>query len=368
MAAQVFFWDLSSSRKVPFDRRLRKLLKSSAWAGHLQSGDLVAVKVHFGEAGATGFVSPHMLKPVLDFLKKAGTRPFLTDTNTLYIGRRGESVSHALQAARHGFDPLLLGAPVIIADGIKSGHEVSVNGPGRHFEHCYLAGDILDADALMTISHATGHELTGYAGALKNIGMGCATRKGKMQQHCGLGPRVAPDKCRGCGECIEVCGTGALRLDEQGRVQIERDGCTGCAACLLACKFGALDVEYHTEIPVFMERMVEYAGAVLLAVRKPVLHLAYLLNVTAGCDCSGGGHRPLCPDIGVLASCDPVALDQAGYDLINAAPGQSKDAGEGRPPAEDKFAACTPLADAAHGFAYAQQLGLGEREYRLIAV
>lgn len=368
MAAKVYFWDLSSSRKVPFDRRLRRLLKISQWTNQLQAGDLVAVKIHFGEAGSSGYIAPQLVKPVIEFLRKAGAKPFLTDTNTLYIGQRGESVSHGLQAAQHGFDPLLLGAPVIIADGVKSNHEVSVKGPGRHFEHCYLAGDILDADALLTVNHVTGHDLTGFAGALKNLAMGCATRKGKMQQHCGLGPQVEPAKCRGCGDCIEVCASGALRLDEQGRVAIDRDGCNGCAACLLACRHGALDVDYNLELPLFMERLVEYAGAVLQAMHRPVLHLNYLLNVNAGCDCSGEKNRPLCSDLGVLASTDPVALDQAAYDLVNQAPGQTTVLPRGWQAGEDKFAALHPQAEVGHCFAYAQKLGLGERDYHLIPV
>lgn len=368
MTAKVYFWDLSASRKVPYDRRLRRLLKSTNWAAQLQSGDLVAIKVHFGESGASGFLNPLQLKPVIDFLRKTGVRPFLTDTNTLYIGQRGESVSHALQAAQHGFDPLLLGAPVIIADGLKSNHEVSVKGPGPHFEHCYLAGDILDADALLTISHVTGHDLTGYAGTLKNVGMGCATRKGKMQQHSGLGPKRRPEKCQGCGECIEVCGPGALWLDEQGQVDIDQDSCNGCAACLLACRYGALDVDYQIEVPLFMERLVEYAGALLQAVSRPVLHLNYLVNITAGCDCWGGNKRPLCPDLGVMASFDPVALDQACYDLINKAPGQKAALPDDWQTGADKFAALYPFVDAGSCFAYAQHLGLGRRDYQMITV
>lgn len=368
MAANVFFWNLSSSHKVPFDRRLRRLLKECKGASSLQPGDLLALKVHFGERGGLGFPSPQLLKPLLDFFRKAGCKPFLTDTNTLYVGQRGESVSHALQAAEHGFDPLLLGAPVIIADGLKSNHEVSVKGPGRHFEHCYLAGDVLDADALITVSHVTGHDLTGFAGALKNLGMGCATRKGKMQQHCDLGPKLDQEKCRGCGDCIEACGAGALWLDEKGRANLDQDSCTGCAACLLACRHSALKADFALELPLFMERMVEYAGAVLFAFTRPVLHLNYLLHITPGCDCSGSNRGPVCPDLGVLASFDPVALDQASYDLINQAPGQSSVLPPQWQPGRDKFAALYPDAAAQYCFEYAGKLGLGTREYHLIPV
>ncbi|MCF8039046.1 MAG: DUF362 domain-containing protein [Desulfohalobiaceae bacterium] len=368
MAANVFFWNLSSSRRVPFDRRLRRLLKESGYASFLRPGDLVALKVHFGEKGSSGYIGPRLLKPVVDFFRKTGVKPFLTDTNTLYVGQRGETVSHALQAAEHGFDPLLLKAPVVIADGLKSNHEVSVIGPGRHFEHCYLAGDILDADSLINISHVTGHELTGYAGALKNLGMGCATRKGKMHQHCGLGPGLDQARCLGCGDCIEVCGGGALWLDVEGKINIDRESCTGCAACLLACRQAALQVDFKVEIPVFLERMVEYAGAVLSAFTRPVLHLNYLLHITPGCDCSGGNNGPVCPDLGVLASLDPLALDQASHDLVNQAPGQTSVLPAGWQPGEDKFAALHPSIEAQYCFEYAWKLGLGSREYRLVLV
>lgn len=368
MEAPVYFWNLRASRRAPYGQRLKKLLKLTGVGAHLASRDLVAVKLHFGEAGTTGFVSPLLLKPLLQFLRKIGTRPFLTDTNTLYAGQRGESVSHALQAAAHGFDPNLLGAPVLIADGLKSTHEREVPFAGTHFTSCFLAGDIVDADGLVTVSHFKGHDLAGFGGALKNIGMGCATRKGKMHQHCGLGPQTHPEHCTGCGACIEVCLPGALRL-QQGRISLDPELCAGCAACLPVCRHRGLSVNWTVETNTFLERMAEYAAATLKTKPRPCLHLSFVTQVSPGCDCTGFNDAPICPDQGVLASLDPVALDQAALDLVNAAPPLHPSAlPEGVQPGRDKFRAIHPRTDGTRILEYAENLGLGSRKYQLITI
>ena len=363
----VYFWNLRASRKAPYELRIRKLLKQSKVASYLNPGDLVAIKTHFGEKGTTAFVSPLQLRPIVDFLRKSGAKPFLTDTNTLYVGQRGESVSHALLAAAHGFDPMLTGAPVLIADGLKSSNQVSIAGPGQHFEHAYLAGDILDADFMISITHFKGHELTGYGGTLKNLGMGCATRQGKMQQHCGLGPKLNPQRCIKCGECVEVCSPGALSQTEDGSMVLDQEACIGCAACLLTCRHGGLSVNWDVDLRQFMERLVEYAGAVLSCFARPLLHVAFVQNVTPGCDCTGYSDAPVCPDLGVLVSYDPVALDRACLDLVNQAPGlgSSRLPGDYRP-GTDKFKALHPQTQPEHTLEYAEGLGLGQRSYQLI--
>ena len=364
MASSVFFWDLSTSRRAPFDQRLKRLLKKSGLGRHVGSGDLVALKVHFGEQGTTGFIAPIWIRPIVDFVRKNGGRPFLTDTNTLYVGNRGESVSHTLQAAQHGFDPYVTGAPVIIADGLKSGNEEVVFRTGKHFSELSLARDIVQADAMVTLSHFKGHELAGFGGALKNLGMGCATRKGKMQQHCGLGPEIHPEHCTGCGNCIEVCSAGALSLDESGKVVLAREKCLGCAACFLACRHQGLKVDWKVDVEVFLERMAEYAAAVLESMKRPVLHLNFVLQVSPGCDCVGYTEAPLCPDLGVLASYDPVALDQAALDLVNQAPSTRSGVAED----QDKFQEVHAHTRGSHLLACAQDMGLGSRSYQLVRV
>lgn len=366
MTKPVYFWNLRTSRKAPFDLKIKRLLKQVGLGAELRSGDLTAIKLHFGEGGGTGHIRPLQLMPLLTFIRKCGGKPFLTDTNTLYVGQRGESASHGLQAARHGFDPNILGAPVIIADGLKSGHERTIPCSGRHFDEAYIAGDIVDADVLITVSHFKGHDLSGFGGAIKNIGMGCATRRGKMQQHCGLGPTLHPDHCTGCGQCVAVCSPGALSLDAQKKIQIDRDKCVGCAACFLACTSQGLEVDWRVDINTFLERMAEYAAATILSRPRPSLHLSFIQQVSPGCDCTGFSDAPICPDLGLLASWDPVALDQACFDLVNAAlPLYPSALPPGLKPGQDKFAAVHDHVQGQYLLEYAQNLGLGEREYIL---
>lgn len=366
MAAPVYFWNLRASRKAPFEAKCKRLFKLAGLGAEVRSGDLAAVKLHFGEGGGTAHVRPLQLTPLLTFLRKCGARPFLTDTNTLYVGQRGESVSHGLQAATHGFDPNVLGAPVIIADGLKSGNERAVPCPGKHFEHAFLAGDIVDADMLVTVSHFKGHELAGFGGAIKNVGMGCATRKGKMQQHCGLGPATKPEHCVGCGQCVAVCSHGALKLDLNNKVWIDRDKCAGCAACFLVCKTGGLEVDWRVDVNIFLERMAEYTAAALLTRIRRTFHLSFVQQVSPGCDCMGFSDAPICPDLGLLGSWDPVALDQACLDLVNQAqPLHPSALPEGIRPGEDKFQAIHGHVRGQYLLDYAQELGLGSREYAL---
>ena len=361
--SKVFFWPLQASGKAPYSQRMRRLYKATNFGSLITSGDLIAVKVHFGEQDSTAFLQPQWLIPFIDILRKAGARPFLTDTNTLYVGQRGEAASHSLLAAMHGFDPLRLGAPVLIADGLKSHNQISVPGIGQHFEHCYLAGDLLDADGMVTITHFTGHELTGFAGTIKNLAMGCASRQGKMHQHCGLGPRVHASKCIGCGRCVEVCAPGALALDESGSINLDRQACIGCANCILACKHDCLHINWDLDIRNFLERMVEYAGAFLNAFTWPLLHLSFLLQVTPKCDCKPYSDAPVCPDIGVLASYDPVALDQAGLDLVNTA--VHKENLDLKASRNDLFDDLHPRTNGRAILELAEKMGLGHREYAL---
>ncbi|MDP3426442.1 MAG: DUF362 domain-containing protein, partial [Humidesulfovibrio sp.] len=311
MASTVYFWNLRASMKAPYDQRIRRLLERTGFAGHVASGELAAVKIHFGERGVTGHVQPLMVRPILQELSRAGARPFLTDASTLYVGQRGEAVSHAMQAALHGYDPLLMGAPVIIADGLKGASQVSLPVPGgKHFKEAFIAADIAEADLLVSINHLKGHELAGFGGALKNIGMGAASKQGKMQQHVTTGPQVDEAACKGCGACVGICAAQALALvdgseggSEGGlagkkHVLLNLDACRGCGACFLACKNGGLTINWQTDVAQFLERMMEYAAAVLLARPKPSLHITFVTNVTPDCDCMGFSDAPICPDIG----------------------------------------------------------------------
>lgn len=365
---EVFFWNLRTTPKAGYQVRLRRLLKACGVPEVVRNGDLTAVKIHFGEAGVTGFVSPVWIRPIVAFLRKLGARPFLTDTATLYVGNRGEAVSHAMQAAAHGFDPLLLQAPVIIADGLKSQNQCVVPVAGRHFQEAYLAGDILAADSMLTLTHFKGHELAGIGGCLKNMAMGCATRQGKMHQHGCLGPLVHAEKCKGCESCVNVCAPGALTLDGGRKILFNPELCVGCGACFHACSQGCLQVDWKTDVALFVERMMEYAAAVLQSRQRggSCVHVSFVMQVTPQCDCAGYSDRPICPDIGVLASRDPVALDQACLDLVNRAePLHPSHLPAGIAPGQDKFLAMHPNVPPDFGLDYAETLGLGSRRYVL---
>ena len=364
--SRVVFWDLATAPPASYQAKLRALLKAVRIGSHLHSGDLTAVKTHFGERGATSFISPLWLKPILDFLRKCGARPFLTDTGTLYSGSRGNGISHALLAEEHGFHASVLQAPVVIADGIRGTHQIEVPSSGKHFRTCFLAGELGAADAMITCSHFTGHRLAGFAGALKNLAMGCASRQGKLQQHSSTAPLIHPEKCRGCGACRSVCPAGALIREQNSATRLIPERCTGCAQCLSVCPEGALRPNWDTGGRDFLERMGEYAAAALSLFRAPVLHLNFLLRITGECDCEGRCDPPLCPDIGVAASFDPVALDQASLDLVNRAGWSRPDASEteGTPLLERRHSGI----EAEHVLIHSEWLGIGSRAYILTRV
>ncbi|MBG0791896.1 MAG: DUF362 domain-containing protein [Desulfovibrionaceae bacterium] len=368
MASKVFFWNLRASNKAPFDKRMRALLKACGADKLIGEGDLAAVKLHFGEQGTTGFLRPLWVKPVIDFILEAGGKPFLTDASTLYVGQRGEAVSHALCAARHGWDPLILNAPTVIADGLRGEFETAVPVNGRHLSEVYIGGAVAEADFFVSLNHFKGHELAGYGGALKNIGMGCASKKGKMQQHFSTGPIIREDLCEACEACIRACKAGALSISETtGKIALDPEKCVGCGGCFVACRHGGLEVDWKVGVQDFLERMMEYAKGVLDTKRTPGLHVNFVMDVVPDCDCVGFTDAPICPDIGVLASFDPVAVDQASMDLVSEAPPlHPSQLPFGVTPGQNKFSAIHKHVPEDFGLDYAEQLGLGSREYELI--
>ncbi|MCX5795267.1 MAG: DUF362 domain-containing protein [Elusimicrobia bacterium] len=337
------------------EAKLKRLLQASRVLDCAAAKDAVAVKLHFGEQGNTGFVPPPLLRVVAEALKARGAKPFLSDTNTLYKGRRTNSADHLSLAREHGFTPQALGAEVVIPDDTRPENVASVALGGRYIKTARVARVYASADVLVGVAHFKGHIMCGFGGALKNVGMGCATREGKLSQHSDVSPMVMEKSCTGCGACVNVCSAQAISLNE-GRSVIDAALCVGCASCLAACPEGALQVRWEAGGGVIQEKMAEYAQAALTGKKGKAAFLNVCLKITAECDCIAKDEPALMPDLGLLASADPVALDQACYDLAVKAAGR------------DVFKAAHPRRDGFKQLRHAEEIGLGSREYELVHV
>ena len=344
--ARVFFlpWDARA--------RLRELIDTAGLAAALRPGDLAAVKIHFGERGNDGYIRPELVRPVVDAIRQHGASPFLTDTGAIYRGCRNDAVSHLAVAAEHGFTPEATGAPVIIADGLRGDDGAEVAIGGTHFRTVKIADAILEADAIIALSHVKGHLVVGFGGAIKNLGMGCGTRPGKYAMHSGVAPTIEIANCIGCGACVEHCNQEALALVD-GKVVLDLGRCVGCGECVVACDYGALEVTWSQGTAAVQERFAEYAAGAVKGRRA--FYVNFVNHITPNCDCMGRHEEPLCPDVGILASTDPVAIDQASYDLVCQRSG-------------DVFKQQYPHIDSSLQLAHAAKMGMGTRSYDLVSL
>lgn len=369
MSSKVYAIDFRTSFSENIYAKLVRLLEAAGLPQVIKKGDLAAIKLHFGELGNTGYISPPLAAQVVEQVKALGGRPFLTDANTLYNGRRREAVSHLETAVKNGFAMSVVGAPLVIADGLKGGSYAEVELGGQEIKTAYVARDIAEADSLVSLAHLKGHELAGFGGALKNLGMGCAAVRGKLAQHAMLAPRVVAKRCIGCGECLPVCAQAAIRLTkaEDGlKAAINAEKCVGCGECLLTCAQAAIQVSWKTEVPLFMRKMMEYAAAAMRGKEGRMLFVNFVNKVTPACDCFNHSDAAIVGDVGVLASLDPVAVDLAGMDLVNAQPGFAASAlKNGHAPGADKFKDLYPHIDWRYQLEYAEKIGLGSTDYEL---
>ena len=368
MSSDVYFINLRATMKENLFKKLGKLLETADLSGVVNKRDLVALKLHFGEKGNTAFIRPIFIREIVQKIKEVGGRPFVTDANTLYKGTRGDSVNHTITAIQNGFSYAVVDAPIIIADGLMGRSQTGVSINQKHVETAYIGSEIVNADTLISVAHFKGHELSGFGGTIKNVGMGCASRTGKLVQHSGIAPKVKAKKCIGCGECIDHCSQDAISLTEEKAI-IDPEKCIGCGECILICPQMAIQVQFGKSIPDFMEKMVEYTLGVLKNKQGKALFINFITNVSPACDCYPMADAPIVRDIGILASTDPVAIDQASVDLVNKEPALPDSCmKEGREAGSDKFRTLYPKTDWTIQLAYAEQLGLGSREYTLVQI
>ncbi len=369
MASPVYFVDLNLKKKASWLEKLEALLESLNLKGCFRKGALVAVKLHFGEAGNLAHLRPQWVRKVVDYLKGLDTRPFLTDTNTLYRGSRSDAVVHLETAIRNGFDFAVAGAPLIIADGLRGNTYEKIEKDFPVLKEFYLAKEIVRADGLVVLTHFKGHELSAFGGALKNVGMGCAARKGKLEQHSTVAPKIDKKRCVACGTCREFCPVEAPELVEgvkKPRYRINTKRCIGCGECIAVCPEEAIKVQWNEKAEAFMRKMAEYAAAVLDSKKGRTFFLNFILQVSPACDCYPFNDYPLVRDIGILASEDPVALDQACLDLINQEAGLPGAKVSGAAPGEDKFRKLYPDIRGEITLEHAERIGLGTRDYELV--
>jgi hypothetical protein len=365
MDSSVYFIDLRASYKENFIEKLGRLMETAGMASIITPRDLVAVKLHFGEPGGTAFVRPVLVRKVVQVIKEKQGIPFLTDANTLYIGKRSHAPEHLVAAIQNGFPYVVVEAPLVIADGLRGQSETAEKVEGKHFQTVYIGAEIANADTLISVAHFKGHDLSGFGGALKNIGMGCASRRGKLAQHATVAPKIKKKKCIGCGECVAHCAACAITL-VGGKAIINSKTCVGCGQCIVVCPHEAPVVQWNSSMLIFQEKMVEYAAGVLNKKKNKVLCLNFLTDISPACDCVPLSDAPIVKNIGVLASLDPVALDQASADLVNREPALAGTCLETNCLAgADKFRGLYPEIDWQIQLDYAERMGLGTRAYRL---
>jgi len=367
MPSTVYFAsaDVSRTRK-DLVSQVGNLFDAAGGADIVSGGDLVAVKLSFSEVGNTAYLRPQLVRPVVRKVKDSGGKPFLTDANTLYVGGRSNSVDHVETAIRNGFSYAVVEAPVIIADGLRGKSYVEVRIDQKNCKTARIGAEVHHADALISLAHVHCHGGTGLAATFKNIGMGLGSRSGKQAMHSQReAPSVDEAKCVGDAECIRYCPVNAIRL-ERGKAKIDGDTCIRCGECTVTCPHGAIAIRWGDEPGLLQERIVEYTLAILKNKKDKCLFYAFLLDVVPDCLCNARSDRPFIPNVGILASRDPVALEQATFDTVNAQQGiEASRLSSAHKQGADKLRALYPDIDSELTMEYAEQVGLGSREYRI---
>lgn len=368
--SKVYFTDFRTRVGVSLTEKLQRLIKKAGITDIDMDGKFVAIKMHFGELGNLSYLRPNYAKAVADVVKECGGKPFLTDCNTLYPGSRKNALEHLDCANINGFNTITTGCQIIIGDGLRGTDDITV--PVRNGEYCkeaYIGRAVMDADIFISLTHFKGHESTGFGGAIKNIGMGCGSRAGKMQQHNSGKPIVHDDLCRGCRRCAKECGSDAITY-ENGKAVINQDICKGCGRCIGACVFDAIENQNWNANEILGRKMAEYSQAVCDG--RPTFHISLVRDISPDCDCHGENDAPILPDVGIFASFDPVALDQACVDAcLHATPMPNSQLSDNLADPHwhhhhDNFLDSNPNVRWKETLEHAEKIGLGTREYELI--
>lgn len=366
-ASKVYYTNLRTTFNENLLQKLARLIKK---AGMLEQIDFdnkyTAIKIHFGEPGNLAYLRPNYSKVVVDLIKEQGGKVFLTDCNTLYVGGRKNALDHMESAYVNGYNPFATGCHIMIADGLKGTDEVLVPIEGEYVKEAKIGRAIMDADIFISLNHFKGHEATGFGGALKNIGMGCGSRAGKMEMHNATAPFILQKSCIGCGACMRNCAHGAITITDK-KALIDENKCVGCGRCIGVCPVDAVSNHNDESNDVLNKKIAEYSLAVLKD--RPHFHISLVIDVSPYCDCHAENDAPIVPNVGMFASFDPVALDMACADAVNKQPAIMESIlGERDCCHHDHFTNVHPETNWMVALEHAEKLGIGTKEYELITI
>jgi uncharacterized Fe-S center protein len=366
-ASEVYFTDMHTTPSLNLLKKMEKVIRAAGFEKIDFDRRMTALKIHFGEPGNLAYLRPNYAARIVKMVKEKGGKPYLTDCNTLYYGERSNAPDHLEAAFSNGYNPLSAGCHVVIGDGIKGTdyREIAVNLD--YTRNAMIGAAVADADVIISLNHFKGHEQTGFGGALKNLGMGCASVGGKLFLHSGNPPVIFEKNCTGCNMCVINCAHDAVRLMSNRTAHIDVNKCTGCGQCVAVCQFDAARVNWSSEGDTLSKKIAEYAYAVIKD--KPSLHINFVMDISPDCDCWGHNDLPLVSDIGIAASTDPVALDRACADMVVTAPGSQHlcDNGDDLRGA-DKFRLAHSNTDWHTALLHAEKIGAGTQSYKLIRI
>ncbi|MBQ0035431.1 MAG: DUF362 domain-containing protein [Firmicutes bacterium] len=372
--SKVYFTDFRTiygGESMP--KKLVRLVKAAGIENIDFNNKYVAIKMHFGELGNVSYLRPNYVRAIVDLIKDLGGKPFLTDCNTLYVGSRKDALEHLYCAWENGFTPLTVNCPIIIGDGLKGTDDIEVEVDGEYVKKAKIGRAMMDADIFISLTHFKGHEEAGFGGTIKNIGMGCGSRAGKAHMHTNGKPSIDVDKCHGCRKCQRMCANNGLKFNEETKkMMVDENNCLGCGRCIGECNFDAIDFLENNAIAVLDARMAEYTKAVVQG--RDNFHISLIVDVSPFCDCHSENDAPILPNIGMLASYDPVALDQACADLcLKATPTSNSLLAdhmheEGFVDHHDHFKNTTPESEWQSQLEHGEKIGLGTRNYELVTI
>ena len=365
--SKVYFTNMWVSDEENLQAKLKRLILAAGFSSIDFDRKFAAIKIHFGEMGNLSYLRPNYARTVVDMVKEEGGKPFLTDANTLYVGYRKNALDHLETAYTNGFSPFSTGCHIIIADGLKGTDEAIVPVPnGTALKKAKLGRAFMDADVVISLTHFKCHELTGIGGAIKNIGMGAASRAGKMEQHTNGKPAVDHALCIGCGKCVQTCAVSAPKVTG-GKATIDPQLCVGCGRCIGVCPTDAIEPTGSNANEDLSVRMAEYTVAALTG--RPHFHISLVMQVSPLCDCHGSNDVAIVPDVGMFASFDPVALDQACAEAVNRQPIQLGSVLErSKSTVADYFTRIHPETNWHVQLHHCAELGLGSLEYDLVEI